>query len=326
MAPVDLWSLTDLCTPWCVHVAATLRIAEHIERGLTTATGLARATQSDPSALTRVLRHLVSKGLFEERSAGTFALNEAARPLLDPGVLLGLDLAGIGGRMARAWSTLPTAVPTGEASFHEVFGQSFWADLESHPDVAASFDAFMGPEGHGTPKPSVLLDEDWSAIRTVVDVGGGTGALLSAILRAHPHVTGTLIDLPGTLSRAPQVLAGAGVADRVTLCAQSFFDPLPAGADLYVLKSILSDWPDRDATALLTRCADAARPGGRVVVLSGVAPDGGPPPPDLLMLVLVGGKDRTLDEFRTLASAAGLRVRGAGRNATGRFVVECESG
>ena len=321
--PVDLWSLTDLCTPWCVHVVATLRIAGHIDRGIITAADLAEATESDPSALARVLRHLVSKGLFEEPSADTFALNEAARPLLDPGVLLGLDLNGIGGRMAGAWSGLPTSVRTGVASYADVFGRPFWADLESQPELGASFDAFMGPAGHGTPTANVLIDEDWSAVRTVVDVGGGTGALLSAVLRAHPAVTGTIVDLPATIARAPAVLAAAGVADRVTLCVQSFFDPLPAGADLYLLKSILSDWPDREATAILARCADAAGPGGRVVILSGVAPDHGPPPPDLLMLVLVGGKDRTLAEFRGLASAAGLTVRRAGRNGAGRFVVEC---
>jgi len=326
MAPVDLWSLSDLCTPWCLHVAATLRVAEHIASGVTTARDLATVTGSDPSALARVLRHLVSKGLFEEPSRDRFALNDAARPLLDAGVRLPLDLNGIGGRMAGAWSGLPTAVRTGEASYAEVFGQSFWEDLQSHPDVGATFDAFLGPAGHGVPKANVLIDDDWEGIRTVVDVGGGTGALLSEVLHAHPPVTGILVDLPGTIARAPGILAAAGVADRVTLRAQSFFDPLPAGADLYLLKSILSDWPDREATAILRRCAEAAGPSGRVVILSGVAPDDGPPPPDLLMLVLVGGKDRTLEEFRALAATAGLSVRRAGRNPAGRFVVECGSG
>ena len=117
---------------------------------------------------------------------------------------------------------------TGTASYHEVFGQPFWEDLQAHPNVGESFDAFMGPAGHGSPDAHVLLDGDWSAIRTVVDVGGGTGGLLSGILRAHPGVTGTLVDLPATVARAPGILAAAGVADRVTLRAQSFFDPLPA--------------------------------------------------------------------------------------------------
>jgi hypothetical protein len=105
---------------------------------------------------------------------------------------------------------------------------------------------------------------------------------------------------------------------------QSFFDPLPAGADLYLLKSVLSDWPDREATAILRRCADAARPGGRIVILNGVSPDdAGAASPALLMMVLVGGKDRTLTEFRELARAAGLDVHAAERQPSGRFVVEC---
>jgi 2,7-dihydroxy-5-methyl-1-naphthoate 7-O-methyltransferase len=105
---------------------------------------------------------------------------------------------------------------------------------------------------------------------------------------------------------------------------QSFFDPLPAGADLYLLKNVLADWPDREATALLRRCAEAARPAGRVVILGGVAPDGdGSPPPELLMMVLVGGKARGLLEFRALARAADLEVHAAERQPSGRFVVEC---
>ena len=105
---------------------------------------------------------------------------------------------------------------------------------------------------------------------------------------------------------------------------QSFFDPLPTGADLYLLKSVLADWPDREAMAILTRCAEAARPSGRIVVLSGVSPDDGSgPSPALLMMVLVGGKDRSLSEFRELAGASGLEVQAAERQQSGRFVVEC---
>jgi hypothetical protein len=161
-------------------------------------------------------------------------------------------------------------------------------------------------------------------VRTVVDVGGGTGALLAAVLRARPGVRGTLVDLPATVARSGEVFRVAGVADRVTTVGQSFFDPLPAGADLYLLKSVLSDWPDREATAILARCAEAARPSGRVVLLNGVSSDeDGEPSPDLLMLVLVGGKTRSLAEFRELAGAAGLEVIAAERQPSGRFVVEC---
>jgi 2,7-dihydroxy-5-methyl-1-naphthoate 7-O-methyltransferase len=323
---MDLWSLSDLCTPWCLHVVATLRVAEAINSGTTAIDDLASATGTHAESLHRVLRHLVSKGVFEEPSPGVFALNDAARALLDSSVHLGFDLDGIGGRMAYAWGSLLSAVRSGRPAYHEVFGRSFWEDLQAHPDVAASFDALMGPAGHGTPDPEVLVSADWQSVGHVVDVGGGTGALLAEILRAHPQVRGTLVDFPATVERSAETFGRAGVSDRVTKAAQSFFDPLPAGADLYLVKNVLADWPDAEALALLRRCAEAAHPAGRVVILGGVSPDdNGAPSPELLMLVLVGGKARSLSEFRTLANKAGLEVQATGRQRSGRFMVECRN-
>jgi hypothetical protein len=285
---------------------------------------LAAASGAHTVSLHRVVRHLVSKGVFEEPAPGRFALNEAGRALLDSSAVLGLDLDGFGGRMAHAWSSLLSAVRTGAPAYHEIFGRPFWEDLQAHPDIAASFDALMGPAGHGMPDADVLIDGDWDSVRMVVDVGGGTGSLLAEILRARPDVQGTLVDLPATVARSAEVFQAAGVADRVTTAGQSFFDPLPAGGDLYLLKSVLGDWPDLEATAILRRCAEAARPSGRIVALGGVSPDeSGSPSPALLMMVLVGGRDRSLSEFRELAWAAGLEVRSAGRQASGRSVVEC---
>jgi len=321
---VNLWALSDLCTPWCVHVVATLRIADHLAAGITSIDALATASGSDPDSLHRVLRHLVGKGLFAEPVPGRFALNEPARGLVDSALRLGLDLDGIGGRMAHAWGSLLRAVRTGAPAYHEVFGRPFWEDLQHHPAIAASFDALMGPAGHGVPDPEVLVTGGWESVHTVVDVGGGTGSLLAEILRARPNVRGTLVDLPSTVARSGAIFQAAGVAERVTAVGQSFFDPLPAGADLYLLKSVLSDWPDREALVLLRRCAEGARPAGRVVVLSGVLPDEGrDPSPALLMMVLVGGRDRSLAEFRKLAGATGLEVQAAERQPSGRFVVEC---
>jgi len=320
---MDLWALSDLCTPWCVHVIATLKIANHVAAGSTQIDELAAASGADRDSLHRVLRHLVSKGLFEEPERGRFALNEPARALLDDSMRLGLDLNGIGGRMAHAWGTLLSAVRTGRSAYHEAFGRGFWDDLDSHPDVAASFDALMGIAGHGIPDPAILVNPaDWDSVQTVVDVGGATGALLAEVLRAHPKVRGTLVDLPGPVSRSSEVFQAAGVADRVTTVAQSFFDPLPGGADVYVLKSVLHDWPDREATAILRRCAEAARPSGRVVVFTGAGPDEDASPA-LLMMVLVGGRDRTLEEFRAMAREAGLEVVAIGRQPSGRVIVEC---
>ena len=323
---MDLWALSDLCTPWCVHVVATLGIADRILAGNAEIGPLAAAAGADKDSLHRVLRHLVSKGLFEEPAPGRFALNETARGLLEGPVRLGLDLDAFGGRMAHAWGTLLSAVRSGQPAYHEAFGRGFWEDLEAHPEIAASFDALMGPAGHGVPDWHVLVDSaDWESVRTVVDVGGGTGALLAEILRARPEVRGTLVDLPGPVTRSSEIFQAAGVADRVTTVTQSFFDPLPGGRDLYILKKVLDDWPDREATAILRRCAEAALPSGRVVVFSEAGP-GEEASPELLMMVLVGGRDRTLDELREMVREAGLEVKAVGRQASGRVMVECRPG
>jgi hypothetical protein len=320
---MDLWQLTDLCTPWCTHVVATLRIADRIAAGTTKVGELAVAAGADAESLQRVMRHLVSKGLFEEPAPGEFALNDTARGLLEPQMRIWLDLRGFGGRMAHTWGTMLSAVRTGKPAYHEAFGLTFWDDLAAHPDIAADFDAGMGPAGHGIPDPRVLIDPaGWDGVRTVVDVGGGTGALLAEVLRAQPHVHGTLVDLPRTVERSGDLFHVAGVMNRVTVVGQSFFDPLPAGKDLYLLKSVLGDWPDREAVAILTRCAEAARPAGRIMILSGVVPEENVPP-ELLMMVLLGGKDRSLSAFKALAGEANLEVRKADRLPSGRYAVEC---
>ncbi|MEO8596964.1 MAG: methyltransferase [Candidatus Solibacter sp.] len=316
-----LWELGDLSTPWCVNVAATLRVAHHIRDGHEEIGALAAAAHADRDALHRLMRHLARRGMFVEAPPGRFTLNEAAQEFLDDVALAGLDLDGFGGRLAGAWNTLLTAVRTGKCAYHEVFGRSYWEDLEAHPAIAAQFDLLMGP-GHGTPDPEILVNPaDWQDVRSVVDVGGGTGMQLAAILRAHPRVQGTLLDLPRALAQSAAVFEAAGVADRVRVAGQSFFDPLPAGADVYVMKNVLADWPDAEATAILRRCAEAARPNGRVVAFTGAGP-GEEADPELLMLILVGGRGRTLEEFREMGHTAGLEMTAHGRQPCGRYIAE----
>jgi 2,7-dihydroxy-5-methyl-1-naphthoate 7-O-methyltransferase len=314
--------LTDLLTPWCVHTAATLRIAERIE-GEADVGDLAAAAECDREALHDVLSHLVSKGVFEEPSPGRFALNDAARALFAASSFLSLD--GIGGRMAYAWSTLPKYVKTGRPAYADVFGLPFWEDLAAHPDVAASFDDLIGPGGHGTPDARFDLARGWDRIETVVDVGGGTGAMLRELLRIRPGLNGVLVDLPGTVARAHGV-------DAV---GQSFFDPLPA-ADLYIVRHVLNDWPLEDQVRLLRNCRESMarepRPPGErsqrsgasgraIVVIGGVRPDDAPRRL-AIETVLLGGRTTGLAQFRELAREAGLEVVAAGEQPAG-YVVEC---
>ena len=318
---VDLWALGDLCTPWCLHVAVTLRVAERLEAGPTEVRALADATESDPVVLEAILDHLVARGVFASPAPGHFALNDAARPLLDPGTRLGLDLDGLGGRMAHAWGTLLEYARTGRPAYDRVFGRGFWEDLDAHPSIAADFDALIGPAGHGTPNAAFEIAGGWESVRTVVDVGGGTGAMLAEVLRLHPHLRGTLLDLPRTVAKSGALFDAAGVTARAATVGQSFFDPLPAGADVYLLRGILNDWPDEGAHAILRRAAEAAGPLGRVVVLKSVSPAG--PRPLSIEMVLLGGVHRTLDQFERLALGAGLRVDRAAPQPGIGLVVEC---
>jgi hypothetical protein len=315
--PVDLSRMLDLQTPWSLHVAATLRIPELIQGGHDEVGDLAAAAGCDRDALHALLGYLVSKGMFHEVSPGRFACDQAAEQLAQARQFLDLD--GIGGRMAHTWGTMLTYVRTGKSGYQDVFGRPFWEDLAAHPEVAASFDALMGPAGHGVPDFDIELTGGWDRIRSIVDVGGGTGALLASLLRRHPRVRGTLVDFPQTVARADL----GEVADRVTLSGQSFFDPLPAGSDLYLLKSVLNDWPDAETNTILSRCAEAIGPAGAVVILGGVAPDDAPRSLAIDMLV-AGGKTSPITQFRDQAAQAGLAVVAARNQASGRFVVECQ--
>jgi hypothetical protein len=296
MPPVDLWALADLRTPWCLRVAATLRVAELIAGGRTAIGELAAAAGCDREALHAVLTHLTRVGVFAEPEPGRFALNETAEALLDPGMHLGLDLRGIGHRMTEIWSTLPAFVRTGEPAYQARFGRTFWEDLAADPELRSTFDALMGPAGHGAPDARFEVTGGWEAVRTVVDVGGGTGAFLVALLRLHPRLRGTLVDLPATVARADF----GDVADRARAVGQSFFDPLPPGADLYLLRKVLNDWPDGEATAILRRCAEGA---GRVILLGAVEER------DLTVeMLLAGGRHRDLAALTALVEGAGLEV------------------
>ena len=175
----SLWDLSDLCTPWCIHVVATLRIADKIAAGTDKIADLAAAAGCDAGILHSILGHLVGKGVFEEVEPGRFALNETARQLLDPIVRLSLDLDSIGGRMASAWGTLLTFVRTGAPAYRQLFGKPFWEDLAAHPRIAADFDTLIGPAGHGDFSPEFQITGGWESIHAIVDVGGGTGAMLA---------------------------------------------------------------------------------------------------------------------------------------------------
>ncbi len=320
---VNILELSDLSTPWCVFVAATLDIAGHIAAGKNKIGELAQAAGCDRDVLDAILGHLVSHGVFSEPAPGVFALNEAAGQLLDPVTKLSLNLEDLGGRFAHAWGTLLQLSRTGKPAYDQVFGVSFWEDLETHPQLAASFDALIGPPGHGIPDPEFQISGGWERIKTLVDVGGGTGAMLAEILRTRRYLDGILVDLPRTVTRSEDIFRSAGVMERVKIVGQSFFEPLPAGADIYLLRGVINDWPDHEALQILSGCAQAARASGRVIVLKSVGPNDARP--DLAIeMVLCGGNHRTITQFTRLALQAGLEVVASSLQPSGYYVVECK--
>lgn len=326
MSERSLEELADLATPWAIRVVITLGVPELLAGGARSAEELAAVAECDADYLRRILGHLAGRGLFRQEGPGVFALTEAGQRLRGEGARLGYDLNGVGGRFAHAWTTLAEAVRAGRPVYTEKFGRPFWEDLAAHPRLSADFDAMMGPAGHGEPDPRILPEEAWAGAATIVDVGGGAGYKLAAILKARPGLRGTLVDLPPTAARAEQVLAEAGLADRTEVVAQSFFDPLPAGGDLYLLSSIINDFPDPEAVAILTRCAEAAGTTGRVLVRGGAFDE---QPSGLeVELVLLGGRVRDLTEFTALAARAGMRIKDLHRQPAGpvaELVVDASS-
>jgi hypothetical protein len=313
-APLDavlaVHRMSDLITPMAVRVAATLRLADHLRGGAQTTAALADATGTNAGALERLLAHLATVGIVEhvDDSYALTGLGAALRAD-DPHRLR--DVLAVDsplGRAELATIHLLHSVRTGAASFPEQYGADFWSDLLVDPDRSAAYDADMGRDVDAW-APGIVEAYDWSGLGHVVDVGGGQGTLLAALLAANPELRGTVFDQPETAARAQAHLDAAGLGDRADTVGGSFFDAVPAGAGGYVLTAIVHDWPDEPAAAILRRCAEAAGPDGRVIVIEKIGADGAIPGSamDLRLLVYMAGRERTVDELIALGTTAGLR-------------------
>jgi predicted acetyltransferase len=301
-----------------ISVAVSLGLTDRLGDSRRTAADLAEAVGADPDTLGRLLRALASLGLLDEQpGAGP---GEPAYALTDVGRLLRVDAAGsLAGWAAfvtrpyhwSAWGDLAHSVRTGETAFDARHGESVWDWRARDPEEGRVFDRAMATIAAAV---SARLVEryDFGRFATVADVGGGDGTLLAAVLARHPGLRGVLLDLPHVVAGAPATLGAAGVADRCRVVAGSFFDEVPPGCDAYVMKSILHDWDDATAATVLGRVRSGAGPGTTLVVVERVLADEAPTPSatlsDLNMLVMTGGRERTLAEWRTLAAAGGFAV------------------
>jgi hypothetical protein len=291
-------------------VVADLEIADRLVAGELCVDDLAAQTGSDVGALYRVMRLLAAEGVFCETSAGRFALTELGAALRADAPSGPRDLIRMLNREPYlAFAQLAHSVHTGLPAFEQVFGKPRFDWLADYPAEAALFQRAMISLSQGS-NQAIAEAFDFGSFSRVVDVGGGHGQLLSAILARHPNLSGVLFDLPSGIEAA-RVGAG-GPLPRTELVAGSFFDFVPAGADVYVLKKVIHDWNDEKAAAILRNCGDAMVPNGRVLVAETINPPGNEPDSiklvDANMLVVTGGVERTKAQYAALFAAAGLRL------------------
>jgi hypothetical protein len=299
---------------------ATCMIATAIEIGLVDALRvgplreerLAERLGAHLPSLRRFLRALAVLGLTERQEEGV-GLTSMGRLLIDvdAGVRERAILAGA--EYLPAWQALRHSVTTGEAAHDHVFGMSAWERRQLLPELGACLNRTMADDqvrsGH-----ALSSAVDFSRFRLVVDVGGGQGALLAEILAQWPQPAGLVFDQPHVVAGAAGVLAAAGVQHRCRVAGGSFFDAVPAGGDAYLLQHVLHNWNDERSAVILANCRAAMSPGAVLLVVENLLPADGDPSPhlallDLHMLVMLGGRERTRDEYRTLLQSAGFELK-----------------
>ncbi|GAA3391675.1 methyltransferase [Cryptosporangium minutisporangium] len=293
-----------------LYVAASLDLPEALADGPRTADELAEVVDADPAALARVLRGLAAEDVLDEDGDGRFALTELGTLLRDslrgPAVVRG-------GLYFRAAAGLLDAVRRGGTAFAHVYGEPFFDYLDQNPDAGSAFQDSMA--GRSTREAAqVVAAYDFARVRRVVDVGGGRGVLLAAILGAAPHLSAVLLDRPAVAEQARDRLTSAGLADRCDVVGGDFFASVPAGADTYLLSRVLHDWDDESAVRILAACRRAVPDGGRLLVVDSVLPRFAREQPaairmDLHMLLLLGARERTAAEFERLLERSGWLLR-----------------
>jgi hypothetical protein len=287
-----------------IYAVVRLRIADLMATGLRHFEALAHETGCNAPALRRVLRLLITAGVFTEDDAGTFSLT-ALGDCLREGVPGSMRSAALlwGGETQKSWIDLEKCIRTGEPVSADPF-----ARIESDPEFAANFDQAMAEFTRQT-AIAVAAAYDFSQIHVLVDIGGGNGALLAGILQANPHMRGVLFDRPPVIARAKP-------PDRCEAVAGDFFESVPSGGDAYIIKHVIHDWNDEKAEAILKSCRRAMRPYARLLLVEGLYParidtsDGsrGAASNDVNMLVATGGRQRTENEFRSLFTASGFEL------------------
>jgi SAM-dependent methyltransferase len=299
-----------------LYVAAKLRLADLLADGPGNYSDLAKSTSTHPDSLNRVMRLLASAGVLTELENGYFALTPIGECLRSgEGWATRSATLMWGGMMQQVWTELLYSVQTGKPATDRVFGTDAWSYLAQHPEEAAIFDESQA-EFAKQAATIVAAAYDFSHIHTLVDVGGGNGALLIGILKANPTLHGVVFDLPRTVEAAKKQAEAAGLVGRCKVIGGDFFESVPAGADAYLLKHVIHDFEENHAVAILKNCRRAMAPQGRLLIVEGVYPtridqsweSRAAAANDVNLLVCLGGRQRSEIEFRAIFDAAGYRL------------------
>jgi hypothetical protein len=300
-----------------LHVAAKLRVADQLHDGPRSADDLAATLGVHAPSLRRVLRLLVSAGVFAEDDDGRFALTPLGDLLREdaPGSMRAMVRLFAGPRIQDGWKDLEWCVQTGQPAFRRADPDANAFDtIARDPEMAEVFDKAMATFAPMT-SAAVAASYDFSAFGTVADVGGGNGALLLGILGANPALRGIVFDQPHVVERAREHLAANGMSDRCRVVGGSFFDAVVDGADAYLLKHVIHDWDDAQSTAILRNVRKVVPAHGALLIVEGVYPahvddslqSRGAAANDVNMLVSTGGRQRAEAEFDALFAGAGFR-------------------
>jgi len=315
--PVTLFRLvTGYYISRAIHVVAKLGIADLLSQTPRNCEELASAASVHAASLRRVMRLLVSAGVFAEDEDGTFKLTAIGECLrAEAPTSMHATALLFGGMAQDAWGDLLHSVRTGEPAFEKVFGMDTFAYMARHPEEAANFDRAMGSFTRqiGVAVASVY---SFSQFNIIVDVGGGNGTLLATILRTDPRLRGILFEQPAVIERAKTEIRRLGLDDRCDVIGGDFFRQVPTGGDCYVLKHVIHDWDDERAIEILRSCHGAMHTGARLVILEGLYPPRvdtsdaslGATSNDVNMLICTGGRQRTEAEFRGLLAASSFRL------------------
>ena len=288
-----------------IHTAVRLGIPDHLVSGPRSASELAIDCDAHAPSLERLLRALISIGVFQRTSDGKYQNSSFSEILRKehPQSLRGEALFLPAPYIWQSLGSLSESVQEGKPAFDRVFGKNFFSFLAEHPGEAETFNRVMSQEILWT-TPSVLRAYDFSQFKKLVDIGGGTGQFLSHVLKAAPSVEGILFDQPQVVARAAKLFQGE-LAQRLTIVGGSFFDLVPEGGDAYVLRRVIHDWEDEEALKILSNIRSAISASSKLLIIEGLIDS--PTNPvglmDIMMLVL-GGRERTQDEFRKLVRAA----------------------